>query len=416
MAEKTKVLYIEDDLGSQQLIRRVLESHGYEVLIAGEGLQGVTLARENLPHLILMDMHLPGLNGREITTRLRSIPYFAETPIVALTANTSPGSREQALAAGCDGFMTKPINVVSFPKELELFLKGHREQLEESQKLQQLQLHAQRMVARLEDKITELQTTNNRLRELDRIKSNFIALVSHELRTPLTLLEGYTHLLVDHVKENDPQMASPALMGLVEGLHMGVKRIGQVISEIINVSRIASGTLELAVGPVVIGQLVRAVADDVRSNCERRRITLQVEDLSHLPIIEGDGVELRVAISNVVGNAIKYTPDGGQIWVRGQVVSNAVDLIVQDTGIGIPEEEQRRIFDDFHVLGAIERHSTSKSAFKGGGMGLGLAITRGIVEAHNGHIWVESHQQGSSSDQMPGSTFHLLLPISQSRL
>ncbi len=411
MPNGTSVLYIEDDIGSQRLVQRVLERHGYDVAIAGEGMEGIDLARQTQPQIILMDINLPGMNGREITTRLRSLPNFRQVPIIALTANTSPGHRERALAAGCDGYLTKPINVAQFPQEVETFLQGHRERLEEQEKIQHLELHAQQLVSRLEDKIRELETANQELRELDRMKSSFIVLVSHELRTPLTLLEGYAHLLEEHANASDADDYPPGLLDLVNGLDTGVKRISQVINEIINVSRIASGRLEISVGPVRLDGIIDEVLDSNAEAIEERKLRIQVDDLSDLPMIQGDGRQIAIAIGNVLENAIKYTPDGGRISVSGRAVGDAVDIVISDTGIGIPHKEQRRVFDHFHILESIEHHSTSKSAYKGGGLGLGLAIARGIIDAHNGRIWVES--KGRDADTNPGSTFHLLLPVKQ---
>lgn len=414
MSDKPKVLYIEDDVGSQRLVQRVLENHDYHVLVADEGLKGINLARQASPHLILMDINLPGMNGREITTRLRALPNFNNTPIVALTANNSPGYRERALAAGCDGFLTKPIDVSRFPREVSTYLQGHREELAQEEQLEHLRLHAEQLVVRLESKVQELEQANQRLRELDRMKSNFIALVSHELRTPLTLLEGYSHLLDDQLRAGEQAEYPPGLFNLVQGLDVGVKRISQVINEIINVSRIASGNLELSIGPVRISTLVADTIAVHREALELRDLTLTTGEMTSLPLVEGDGRQLRTALSNVVENAIKYTPDGGQITINARPVGDTVDVVVSDNGIGIPAEEQRRIFDQFYVLEAIEHHSTSKSAFGGGGLGLGLAITKGIIEAHNGRVWVESRRRDHNG--RPGSTFHLLLPLRQAKM
>ena len=145
--------------------------------------------------------------------------------------------------------------------------------------------------------------------------------------------------------------------------------------------------------------------------CEKRNLTLHIADMSHMPLIEADGARLKMAIDNVIGNAIKYTPDGGHIVVVGKYLEDAeaIDIVVRDTGIGIPREEQRNIFEQFYVLGSIAHHSTSKSAFQGGGLGIGLAISKGIVEAHRGRIWVES--EGRDPEKLPGSAFHIVLPI-----
>ncbi len=407
------ILYIEDDPASRRLVQRVLGSKGYNVLVADDGLKGIMLAREKQPHLILMDINLPNMDGREITTRLRSLPHFSDVPIVALTANHSPGSRELALAAGCSGFMTKPINVATFPQNVRDYLEGRVEPLTAEEQSHHLQRHAQNLVERLEHKITELESANKRLKELDRLKSDFIILVSHELRTPLTLISGYAHLLDEQIKQNEnAPMPSEMVSGVADGLNLGVTRMREVVNEIISVARITSGALDLVLGPVKIYSLINKVCGEMNEICQKRQLTLHIGDLTKLPVIEADVTQLRTAFENVIGNAIKYTPDGGEVYVVGRIVDDAVDIVIRDTGIGIPVDEQRRIFEQFYVLGAIEHHSTSKSAFQGGGLGLGLAIARGIVEAHNGRIWVESEKRDPES--LPGSTFHILLPIHQS--
>ena len=404
------ILYIEDDPASRRLVQRILDSRGYDVHVAGDGLEGISLARETKPNLILMDMNLPSMDGREITTRLRSLPHFAQIPIVALTANHSPGSRELALAAGCTGFMTKPIDVSVFPDQVKDFLSGRIEPLSADEKNIHLKKHAENLVERLEFKINELEGANKRLRELDRLKSDFIIMVSHELRTPLTLISGYAHLLDEQLKHNTTFTAE-MIEGVAEGLNQGVDRMRGVVNEIIKVARIASGTLDLALGPVRLSEIIDDLQKDYADIVTKRKITLHVGDLTKLPIIEGDGTQLKSAIDNVLSNAVKFTPDEGSIYIVGRPVGDAVDLIIQDTGIGIPDNEHARIFDQFYSLGSIEHHSTSKSAFQGGGLGLGLAIAKGIIEGHNGRIWVESERR--DPDELPGSTFHILLPVDQ---
>jgi signal transduction histidine kinase len=136
----------------------------------------------------------------------------------------------------------------------------------------------------------------------------------------------------------------------------------------------------------------------------------------------GDPERLHQAIFNVIGNAIKFTPDGKQIHITNTLYPAKEDedgklrgymcIRVIDTGIGIAPENQERIFDKFSGLGSVALHSTSKYKFKGGGPGLGLAITRGIIEAHGGRVWVES--EGYDEDRCPGSTFHIYLPLRDS--
>lgn len=406
----TSVLYIEDDPGSQRLVKRVLEQHNFQVHLASEGLAGITVAREMAPQIILMDMNLPDMNGREITTRLRDLPNFRKVPIVALSANSDPGHRERALAAGCDGYLTKPIDVLTFHERVCAYLQGYRDELPLAEKLQHLESHARQVVIRLERKIRELEDANRRLRELDRLKADFITLVSHELRTPLTLLDGYLFLLDEEIGDG---AGYENIRPMIDGLEIGAERMGQVINDIINVSRITGGRLELSLGQVNLAMLVERIVGDAAQVLSDRRLELTIRGLQDLPRIEGDGQQLAQALTHIIDNAIKYTPDGGRIRIGGRCVGDTVDLAISDSGIGIPPEESGRIFDQFHVLEPLEHHSTSKSAFQGGGLGLGLSIARGIVEAHNGRIWVGQSAREAGFEQ--GSTFHVLLPQAQGR-
>ncbi len=169
----------------------------------------------------------------------------------------------------------------------------------------------------------------------------------------------------------------------------------------------------MSLGPVRIPLLLQAVEKEYAPVCESRNLTLFIGDAEAMPLIEADGARLRTAVENVVGNAIKYTPDGGHITITVKEIANTgtIDIIIRDTGIGIPVEEQRNIFEQFYVLGKVAHHSTSKSAFGGGGLGIGLSITKGIIDAHNGRVWAES--KGRDEDGLPGTAIHLVMPIKQ---
>lgn len=415
MTVKKRVLYIEDDDDSRRLVVKVLGSNGYEVLAAADGLEGVALAKSERPQLVLMDINLPNLDGRIITTRLRSLPDLQDVPIVALTANNSPGSRERALAAGCTGFLTKPIDVDELPTQVASFLNGQKQTLSPGLLNTHLEKHAQDVVAQLEAKVRELEAMNERLYRLDRLKSDFITLASHELRTPLTLVSGYAQLLEQQLAQLQTAVSSPPAsvdkpFHTAQKLNHGVARLAQVVEEVIGVSRIATNRLDLYFVPVQLGQVVADILADLAAVFQKRAIEVQVTGLDALPTIRGDADHIKTAVANVIENAIKFTPDGGQIFIKGLDQKDAVILSVSDTGIGIPKPEQACIFDQFYIIDSINNHSSSKHAFMGGGMGLGLALTRGIMNAHNGRVWVESEKR--DPETLPGSTFYLLFPLS----
>jgi len=151
---------------------------------------------------------------------------------------------------------------------------------------------------------------------------------------------------------------------------------------------------------------------------EERRLTLTIKDTNDLPEVEADLDALRKVFYHLIVNAIKYTPDGGSITISGRAIASGdqdlgegIEVVVSDTGIGIDPRFQELIFAKFYQTGELALHSTSKTKFKGGGPGLGLAIAKGIIEAHGGKLWVKS--PGYDEETCPGSQFHVFLPLRQ---
>ena len=418
VCQDTKILYVEDDPASVILVRRILESEGYQVITTEDGLSAIEIASRELPDLILMDINIGGLDGYEVTTRLRTIEEMQRVPIVALTAATLKGDRERALIAGCTGYIPKPIDVDGFPQQVRAFLEGTREDIESAEeKSEYLVEYSHRLVDRLEAKIRELEATNAELQQLDRMKTDFIILAGHELRTPLTAIYGYAQILQSCPgiggSESEGGGSESTTVGstraIIEKMAEATWRLNQVIGDILNVSLIDANKLDLAMGPVFLNSLVRKALDSINDSAPDRELTFSVEGLEGLPPVTGDSKRLYQVLWNVISNAVKYTPDGGYICITGRQINGTIQLAVQDSGVGIPPEDQERIFDRFFVLENTALHRSSKTAFKGGGLGLGLTVARGIIEAHGGRIWVES--DGRDEEQLPGSTFHILLPL-----
>jgi signal transduction histidine kinase len=199
------------------------------------------------------------------------------------------------------------------------------------------------------------------------------------------------------------------LNDVIDRISTATQRLNEVVDAVINVSLIDSAQLELTLVPVDLQSIVQAVMQEQQSSAHQRNLKLETRDLSALPHVKADANYLRRALSNLVSNSIKYTPDGGRISLDAEQEHEAIHIIISDTGIGIDQAEQERIFDKFYVLEDTATHSTSRNAFMGGGLGLGLTVVYGIIQAHGGRIWVES--EGQDMNRLPGSRFHLLLPI-----
>lgn len=409
MTQQATILYIEDDEASRVLIQRVLTHAGYRVLVASRALEGLDLAKKFRPDLILTDINLPDLSGREITVRLRSDPRLANVPIVAITAQIHSYERDKTFVAGVTGYLTKPVDVSTLTRKIEEYLQGYHDPVDVESIESAQSAYTQELVERLETSVRELEASNRDLRRLDGIKDDFIQLTSHELRTPLTTVYGYSLLVQASEPIQEIMAQNEEVHQLLEGLLASVERLHSVVSEIITVSRIASGRVDIKLGPMNLGSVMKGIIEDYRSIIEQRDLKLTF-DLDEWPTqMHADSALLELAFSNILGNAIKYTPDGGSIILKAEKMDEKVYIRIQDTGIGINPEDQKRIFDRFYTAGDTQLHSSSKTAFRGGGLGLGLAICRGIVDAHHGKIWVESER--CDDEDLPGSTFVIELPL-----
>jgi signal transduction histidine kinase len=207
---------------------------------------------------------------------------------------------------------------------------------------------------------------------------------------------------------------SEDLTRYAHGILEGTSRMVEIIDNMLDVSRIDMNRLEILPSDVKIDAAVERVRKTFESALEERHLTFIAKGLEQLPEIQGDKDLIYKLFYHIIVNAIKYTPDGGKIIVCGNRVSDnnqssEIEVAIQDTGIGIDRENQEVVFEKFYQTGEVLLHSSGKTKFRGGGPGLGLAIARGIVNAHRGRIWLES--PGFNETTFPGTTVFVRLPI-----
>ncbi|MBN1976532.1 MAG: HAMP domain-containing protein [Anaerolineae bacterium] len=233
-----------------------------------------------------------------------------------------------------------------------------------------------------------------RLKELDEMKSEFLATVSHDLRSPLMFMRGYANMLLTMSELDDKQRE------YVKKILYGVVQINELVSDLLDLGRIETG-VRLEHKPCHLGVILTEAVDSMRAQAVHKEITLQMEPIENPPIVAGDAALLRQAIANLVDNAIKYTPGGGVVTVglslREDGAGTRAVIRVADTGIGIAPKDQVRLFEKFH---RVKRRDAPEVS----GTGLGLAIVKSIVERHEGKVWVDSAPH-------EGSTFYISLPL-----
>ena len=259
-----------------------------------------------------------------------------------------------------------------------------------------------------------LDKANRDLERLDQTKSDFISIASHELRTPLTTMIGYTEMLME-----DPTLPSAA-HEMLKGISKGTHRLHEIMDSMFDIAQIDTRTLQLHLTPVDTASLVKEVSNSLEKSFSERKQTLMIE-IPALPLAKADPNLLKKLFQHLLTNAIKFTPNNGKITITARALptrsaelpNGGVEIVISDSGVGIDPASQDLIFSKFYQPGELSKHSTSKTRFKGGGAGLGLALSKGIVEAHGGRIWVES--KGYDEVNFPGSKFHVVLPLNTSK-
>jgi signal transduction histidine kinase/DNA-binding LacI/PurR family transcriptional regulator len=268
----------------------------------------------------------------------------------------------------------------------------------------------ERMVSQ---RVEELNNAYNTLSKHDKNKSAFIQVAAHELRTPLTVIKGYLGIL----QADGAIQSNTTLAQAIEGVLQGTNRLHQIVNSMLDVARLDNQITNPHVEPVSLSLILRLVHKDYVKDLAARNLSMTLDEgIKDIPPLLADSELLKKALDHVIVNAIKFTPDGGSIHVSAQAVEDArlgrcAEIRVKDTGIGIDAEHHKIIFEKLFQLGTVELHSSSRTNYKGGGAGLGLAIASGIVKALQGNIWVES--SGHDEVNFPGSTFIIRLPLAK---
>ncbi len=280
---------------------------------------------------------------------------------------------------------------------------------------------------RLKQNLFRQQEATRTLERLESMKNNFLALASHELRTPLTYILSGSELLLENDAEFKPQQQQ-----MLKAVHRGGLRLQEIVNDLLEVARLEAQTIYLGREKIDIAPLLRNLGNGLHEHFERQQLQFTIDLLPDVELF-GDPDHLSRALQRILENAIKFTPPGGLIGVSAKSITAAellarqeslaafttgfferplttgyLQLTISDTGLGIDPNELTLIFDKFYEVGDIASHSTSQTRFGGKGVGLGLTLVRGMIEAHGGMIWASSNGTTGGGQ---GSSFHLVLPL-----
>jgi signal transduction histidine kinase len=423
-----RVLVVEDSPTQAQLLRLILEGEGFTVDVAGDGQAAVTRLAAASFDLVVSDVLMPGLTGFELCRIIKADPALREVPVVLVTTLRDPLEIVQALEVGADSFIRKPYEPDALVARLRSLL-AHRAHLTKDtaptprrrkeddpsfrlealfngkrisvpgdcKQILHLLLGTFEDVVRanilLRERDEELSVAKSELEEAARMKDIFFATLSHELRTPLTAIVGWVHILKEG--QTDPAVVQRA----VETIERNLNVQNTLIADLLDVSRIVSGKLDLEMGALDLEALVRASVDSARPTASANGIALEVDISPIASSIAGDAARLQQVVTNLLTNSLKFTARGGRVMVRlAQEESQAV-LTVADSGSGIRPEVLPFVFERFRQASVADT--------KAGGLGLGLAIVKHIVEMHDGTVTAASAGAGR------GSTFTVTLPLKQ---
>ncbi len=413
MNETLRVLLIEDDEDDYYILKHKLaetQDLAYELQWEDTFDAGVKSMMLQQHDVYLVDYNLGEHTGLEFVCE--AVRMDCKAPVIVMTGQGGHAVDIAAIESGATDYLPKgQITADLLERSIRHSIQHKRAEAAVRSLNAELEERVSERTAQLSVITEHLQHNNQVLQILDHKQQDFIEIAAHELRTPLTVMIGYIGMmkLNPRIKEDE------ALAEMVDGIGKGADRLHEVVNAMLDVRKIDNGKLkvvpERVMVPAMIDDVVSKLCAEVR---ETRNLIFKVDYQPALPAINLDPVLMRKVLHHVLHNAVKYTPDGGRITICVcQIVLDngqpGIEISITDTGIGLDAEHHELVFEKFYQVGSAALHSSSKIAFKGGGSGMGLTIARGIVQAHQGKIWIES--PGCDERDLPGSTVYLCLPL-----
>ncbi len=351
--DKPLVLVVDDEESNIIVFKRPLAKAGYTVIGASSGAAALEAVAQNDIDVVLMDWMMPGMSGVKAAAAIKSTPRGKLIPVIMVTAKAEQSDIKTGLDAGADDYITKPVAMEEALARIRSALRQRR--LEKG-----------------------LHEANEQLRRLMAMKDDFLNIASHDIRSPLASILGFA----DELQREDAGPLNATQKHYLDIIVRAGKRQLKLVNDLLDLARIETGKDEPHKTPVVMDNLLAETHEAMLYTAKEKEITLTCVKGFPEPLMLDEGKILRV-LSNLISNAIKFTPKGGTVTVSCKAVEGECVVTVADNGVGISAEELPKLFGKFAKL-------SSRPTAGEHGSGLGLSITKHIIEMHGGRIWAES--------------------------
>ena len=387
-----RLLVVDDEESVALTVSEVLRQEGFVVETAASGQEAVARLHGAEYDLVLTDLHMEGGDGLSVLAEIRRRAPL--TISIVLTGFASVESAIAALRQGAYDYLVKPCIIDDLKYTVRRGVEHRRLMLAEREARAGLEKLNRDLERRVEERTAELTQLNQELAEANRAKDVFLATLSHELRTPLTPVLGWVNLL------RTSNLDAAAMAQALDTIERNARLQARLIDDLLDLSRIVSGKLQLEREPTDLNTVVEAAIETVRSSAAAHRIRLEAVLLDAPFIVHGSPVRLQQIVWNLLSNGIKFTEPGGRVQVRVESDQEEARVIVEDTGIGIEPQFLPHVFDRF-------RQADGTTTRQHGGLGLGLAIVDALAKLHDGRVQAESEGIGH------GARFTFRLPRAQ---
>jgi signal transduction histidine kinase len=380
---KDKILVVDDDIKNLKLLQFRLKSDDYEVFTAQDGEEGVKVfEKEEDVNLVLLDIQMPKMGGIEALTKIKSLNK--EVAVVMMTGYGSEQIAVEAMKKGANDYLVKPINYKEISGVIHENIEKNKLKVAQVRLTEQIKETSQDLMRRIDqlEKVNALlKEQNEKIKELDRRKSEFLSRMSHELRTPMNSILGFSKLLLNKMdgEINEKQRTD------IQAIYDSGNYLLELINEILDLARIESGKMEFQLEEFDVSLVIDEVVLISEPLIKGKNVELKHKFNDKPSYVYADRKRVRQILLNLLSNAIKYTEQG---YVNVETLNNDSDvqIVVTDTGIGISHEDIPKVFEEFlRIDNQITRQTT--------GTGLGMAITKKLIEAQGGKIWIESELQ-----------------------